>query len=118
MEDIADFLDKHREIVYKNLDHGAMPWLSLIFTVKLNFPSANLSRLNPYINAFKSVVNRKGNAMMLDLFDGENEDIHLKELMVKLESTRNVEDYSHDNHLAMIFSKSLITKSTLECKPK
>jgi len=47
----------------------------LIFTVKLNFPSANLSRLNPYINAFKSVVNRKGNAMMLDLFDGENEDI-------------------------------------------
>ena len=40
---------------------------------------------------------------MLDLFDGENEDIHLKELMVKLESTRNVEDYSHDNHLAMIF---------------
>ena len=117
LEDIADFLDKHREIVYKNLDHGAMPWLSLIFTVKLNFPSANLSRLNPYINAFKSVVNRKGNAMMLDLFDGENEDIHLKELMVKLESTRNVEDYSHDNHLAMIFSKSLITKSTLECNP-
>ena len=47
----------------------------------------------------------------------ENEDIHLKELMVKLESTRNVEDYSHDNHLAMIFSKSLITKSTLECNP-
>lgn len=46
LEDIADFLDKHREIVYKNLDHGAMPWLSLIFTVKLNFPSANLSRLN------------------------------------------------------------------------
>lgn len=44
---------------------------------------------------------------MLDLFDGENEDIHLKELMVKLESTRNVEDYSHDNHLAMIFRSPL-----------
>ena len=37
--------------------------------------------------------------------------------MVKLESTRNVEDFSHDNHLAMIFSKSLITKSTLERNP-
>ena len=117
LEDIAEFLDKHREIVYKNLDHSAMPWLSLIFTVKLNFPNASLSRLDPYINAFKSVVNREGNAMMLDLFNGENEDIHLKELIVKLESTRNVEDYSHDNHLAMIFSKFLITKSTLERNP-
>lgn len=114
LEDVADFLDKHRELVYKNLDHSAMPWLSLIFTVKLSFSDANLSRLNLYLDAFKSVVNRKGNAMMLDLFDGKNEDIHLKELMVRLESTRNMEDYSHDNHLAMIFSKSLITKSSLE----
>lgn len=117
LDDIADFLDKHREIVYQNLDHSAMPWLSLIFSVKLNFPDANFSRLNPYINAFKSVVSRKGNAMMLDLFDKKNEDIHLKELMVKLGATRNVEDFSHDNHLAIIFSKSLITKSTLEQDP-
>lgn len=117
LEDIADFLDKHRELVYINLDHSAMPWISLIFTVRLNFPDANLSRLNPYIDAFKSVVNREGNSMMLDIFDEKNEDIHLKELMVRLESTRNVEDYSHDNHLAMLFSMSLITKSTIEHNP-
>lgn len=111
LEDIADFLDKNRESVYINLDHSAMPWLSLIATVRLNCPKADFTRLMPYINAFKSAVSREGNAMMLDLFDGTNEDVHLKELMVKLESTRNVEDYSHDNQYAMTFATSLLTKA-------
>ena len=114
LEDIADFLDKHRESIYKNLDHSAMPWLSLIYTVKLNFPDVSLANINPYIKAFQSVINREANAMMLDIFERKNEDIHLKELMVKLDSTRNLEDYSYDNRIAMILSKSLITKSALE----
>lgn len=117
LEDIADLLDKNREIIYKHLDHAAMPWLSLIFTVKLNFPKADLSRLNPYINAFKGVVDLEGNALMLDIFEGKNEDLHLRELMVRLESTRNILDYSHDNHLAMILAKMLIPKAVLEHHP-
>lgn len=115
--DVADFLDNNRESVYANLDHSAMPWLSLIATVKLNLPDADLSRLMPYVNAFKGVVNKEGNAMMLDLFDGVNEDIHLKELMVRLQSTRNVADYSHDNQYAMIFAKSLLAKACREHDP-
>lgn len=117
LEDIADFLDENREIIYKHLDHAAMPWLSLIFMVKLNFPKANLSRLNPYINAFRGVVNPERNALMLDIFDSKNENLHLRELMVRLESTRNILDYSHDNHIAMILAKMLISKSVLERNP-
>ncbi len=94
-----------------------MPWLSLIFSIKLNFPDADFSRLNPYIDSFKKIVSREGNAMLLDFFDGKNEDIHLKDLMVRLESTRNIGDYSHDNQLAMLFSSSLITKSSRENNP-
>lgn len=115
--DVADFLDKNRESVYANLDHSAMPWLSLIATVKLNFPDADLTRLTPYVNAFKGVVNKDGNAMILDMFDGVNEDVHLKELMVRLQSTRNVADFSHDNQYAMIFAKSLLTKACQEQSP-
>lgn len=117
LSDVADFLDKNWESVYANLDHSAMPWLSLIATVKLNFPDADLARLMPYVNAFKGVVNKDGNAMMLDMFDGVNEDVHLKELMVRLQSTRNVADFSHDNQYAMIFAKSLLTKACQEQNP-
>ena len=115
--DVVDFLDNNRESVYANLDHSAMPWLSLIATVKLNFPDADLARLLPYVHAFKGVVNKEGNAMMLDLFESENEDIHLKEIMVRLQSTRNVGDYSHDNQYAMLFAKSLLTKACREQNP-
>lgn len=114
LSDVANFLDKNWESVYANLDHSAMPWLSLIATVKLNFPDADLARLIPYVNAFKGVVNKDGNAMMLDMFDGVNEDVHLKELMVRLQSTRNVADFSHDNQYAMILAKSLLTKACQE----
>ena len=117
LSDVADFLDKNRESVYDNLNHSAMPWLSLIATVKLNFPDADLARLMPYVNTFKRVVNKDGNAMILDMFDGVNEDVHLKELMVRLQSTRNVADFSHDNQYAMIFAKSLLTKACQEQNP-
>ena len=117
LSDVADFLDKNRESVYANLDHSAMPWLSLIASVKLNFPDADSARLTPYINAFKGVVNRERNSMMLDMFDGVNEDVHLKELMVRLQSTRNVADFSHDNQYAMLFAKSLLTKACQEQNP-
>ena len=117
LSDVADFLDNNWESVYANLDHSAMPWLSLIATVKLNFPDADLARLMPYVNTFKRVVNKDGNAMILDMFDGVNEDVHLKELMVRLQSTRNVADFSHDNQYAMIFAKSLLTKACQEQNP-
>ena len=117
LSDVADFLDKNWESVYANLDHSAMPWLSLIATVKLNFPDADLTRLMPYVNAFKGVANKDGNAMMLDMFDGVNEDVHLKELMVRLQSTRNVADFSRDNQYAMILAKSLLTKACQEQNP-
>lgn len=117
LEDVADFLDKNRECVYKFLEHSAMPWLSLILSVKLNFPEANFARLKPYIVAFDSVINKDGNAMVLDLFDGANEAVHLKELMVRLQSTRNMGDYSHDNQYALLFAKMLVTKAAKEQDP-
>lgn len=117
LEDVADFLDKNRECVYKYLEHSAMPWLSLILSVKLNFPEANFARLKPYIIAFNSVINKDRNAMVLDLFEGANEAIHLKELIVRLQSTRNIADYSHDNQYAMLFAKMLVTKAAKEQEP-
>ena len=115
LDDMADFLDSHREEFFKNLEHSAMPWITLVANVKMNCPSADISRFNLYIEAAKSVVDYKSNALYLDLLSHKNEADHLKELMVRLNTTRNVADYSHDNTLAMLFAKSLLDKAFL-CK--
>lgn len=115
LDDMADFLDSHREVFFKNLEHSAMPWITLVANVKMNCPSADISRFNLYIEAAKSVVDYKSNALYLDLFCHENEAEHLKELIVRLNTTRNVTDYSHDNTLAMLYAKSLLDKAFL-CK--
>lgn len=113
LDDMADFLDSHREVFFLNLEHSAMPWITLVANVKMNCPSADISRFNLYIEAAKSVVDYKSNALYLDLFSHENEAEHLKELMVRLNTTRNVADYSHDNTLAMLYAKSLLDKAFL-----
>lgn len=115
LDDMADFLDSHREVFFKNLEHSAMPWITLVANVQMNCSSADISRFNLYIEAAKSVVDYKSNALYLDLFSHENEAEHLKELMVRLNTTRNVADYSHDNTLAMLYAKFLLDKAFL-CK--
>lgn len=112
LDDVADFLDGHRELFFQNLEHSAMPWITLVATVKLNFPQADVSRLQRYINAAKSVVDYKSNALYFDLFEKKNLERHLKELMVKLQQTRANSDYSHDNRLAMLYAKYLLDEAS------
>lgn len=117
LDDIADFLDSHRELYYENIEHSAMPWISIIATVKMNFPNADTSRLDYYIKAAKSAANYQGNALVFDLIEHQNEEARLKELIVKLGDTRNTEDYSHDNQMAMLFAKLVLDKSYREKTP-
>ncbi len=117
LNDIADFLDAHREIFFENLEHSAMPWITLIASVKMNIPDADFSSLLPYIHAARGGVDYEKNALYLDLFEHKNEDKHLKELLVRLDATRNVGDYSHDNHLALLYAKMLLDKAVNEKNP-
>lgn len=112
LDDIADFLDSHREIFFHNLEHSAMPWMSLLAAIKLNYPTVDTTRLELYVKAALPVVDYKGNALFLDLLNQEHEEEHVKELIVRLESTRNVEDYPYDNALAMLYAKMLLDKAT------
>lgn len=117
LNDAADFLDSHREVFFQNLEHSAMPWITLLVTIKLNFPDADTSRFDQYVHAAKNVVDYKSNALYLDLLEPKNEEVHLKELMVRLESTRNLEDYSHDNSLAMLYAKLTLDKAVADRNP-
>lgn len=115
--DVMDFLNENREIFFKNIEHSAMPWFSLINGMRTIFPDADFSGLQLYENALNMAVEKEGNEMFLDLYANKNLAPHLKELLVKLKSTREREDYSKDNRTALILAKRLLSQAVEEGNP-
>lgn len=115
--DIVDFLNENREALFKNIEHSAMPWFSLINGLRSIFPNADYSNLQLYENALNEVVEKDGNEMYLDLYANKNLSSHLKELLVKLKTTRERDDYSKDNRIALLFAKRLLSKAVTENSP-
>lgn len=114
-----DFLNKNREAFFSNLSHSAMPWLILIRTYHTKTSGEEMDELSMYEAAAKSALEQNGNEKYLTLI-GEDEHIekHLKEELVKLQSTRNTEDFAHDNYTALMLAKKLITKSVRDDNPE
>lgn len=118
MDSIADFLDKNREMVFRNIEHSAMPWLTLIDALKTQFPDADHSSLRFYERAFLANIERDGNELLLDLIENRNLSSHLKELLAKLQSTRERGDYSKDNRMALVYAKRLLSQATEQENPE
>lgn len=111
VSDIEDFLSLNREAYYRNLEHGSMPWISLIVSIQEVLPNADYSGLLPYVTAARQVACKEGNEMLFDLFEGKNLAKHLKVVQYKLQNTRSRSDYAMDNHMAMIISKKLLCQA-------
>lgn len=115
--DMTDFLNENREIFFKNIEHSAMPWFTLINGMRSIFPDADYSGLQLYENALNMVVEKEGNELFLDLYANKNLASHLKELLVKLKSTRERDDYSKDNRTALVLAKRLLSQAVEEGNP-
>jgi hypothetical protein len=114
---VMDFLNENREIFFRNIEHSAMPWFSLINGMRTIFPDADFSGLQLYENALNIALEKEGNEMFLDLYANKNIASHLKELLVKLKSTRERDDYSKDNRTALVFAKRLLSQAVEEENP-
>lgn len=115
----VDFLNKNREVFFSNLEHSAMPWLSLIKTYCALNPGVATEELSVYETAAMMAVENSGNEKYLHLIDdGENLEKHLKEELAKLQSTRDIGDFAHDNYTALILAKKLLTKAVKEDLPE
>lgn len=108
VDDVTTFLDQNREPFFRNLEHGSMPWISLILSMQEVRPNDNYTGLMPYVAAARSSAFKEGNEMLFDLLEGKNLRKHLKEAQYKLQETRNRSDYAMDNHIAMILAKKLL----------
>lgn len=116
-----DFLDSNREDFFANIEHSAVPWLSLIASYRKMHPKASIGNLSYYEDVLKTVIEREGNEKLLVVLGYSNQsDIvkHLKEVLVKLQKTRSIEDYAHDNKNALILAKLLLTQAVNEDRPE
>ena len=107
-DDITTFLDQNREAYFRNLEHGSMPWITLILSLQEIRPDDNYAGLMPYVAAAKQVVAPSGNELYFDILEEKNLRKHLKEELYKLQETRNRSDYTMDNRTAMILAKKLL----------
>lgn len=115
--DVTDFLNENREIFFKNIEHSAMPWFTLINGIYSIFPDADYSSLQQYKNVLNEMLEKEGNELYLDLYANKNLASHLKELLVKLTTTRERDDYSKDNSTALIFAKKLLSQAVTKENP-
>lgn len=111
VNDVTEFLDKNREDFFGDLNHGSMPWITFIVSMQEVIPDCDYSGLTPYITAARSVAQKEGNELVFDILEEKNLANRLKELLYKLQNTRNRSDYSMDNRLSMVVAKKLISQA-------
>lgn len=107
-DDVANYLDQNREAFFRNLEHGSMPWVTLVFSLQELRPDGNYAGLMPYMTAAKNAASSRGNELFFDLLEEKNLRKHLKEELYKLQETRNRSDYTMDNRTAMVIAKKLL----------
>lgn len=117
VNDITDFLNQNREAFFKNIEHGAMPWISLLVSIQEVLPEADYSGVQPYVTAARQIIPYQGNDLYLDLFDGIDLAKHLKSIIFKLQETRNRSDFAMDNQMAIIIAKRLLSQAYEDYSP-
>lgn len=117
VKDVTEFLDSNREAFFANLDHGSMPWITLLVSMQEVLPDQDYSGVQPYVTAARQVAQRKGNELLFDILEETNLFSRLKEFQYKLQKTRNRSDYSMDNEMAMIVAKKLLNQSYIGNDP-
>lgn len=115
IQDTASYLDNRREDVFANLEHSAIPWSTLINGMHEYIPQGDFTGLTLYERAFSQVMEDKGNHLIRDIYDDTKDmTAYLKEYLVKMGETRNVDDYGKDSVMLQMLTMSKLTKEQAE----
>lgn len=116
---IEDFLNSHRESIYKNAAHSAMPWITLIGNLDEYQPKEAMTTLDRYKDILINIIRgeEKSNPL-LDVMQDKDLSIHLKSILSKLDSTRIRKDYDKDNQMALYCASRLIAQAAKGNKPE
>lgn len=111
-EIVLDFLNEHREIIFKTGISDAMPWLVTLYNIKRIYSSADFSQtgLGYYISVFEMIVPAELVSNYKAIINGDS--IVLKQLLrkslIKLNETRNIDDFTSDNEVALTIAGRMI----------
>ncbi len=109
--EVLDFLNEYREPIMQNLEHSAIPWVTLLTQLEKFYPERFNNQLKMYKNIFIDNIEKSGNERLKDILYGDNLAQHLFESIKQLEETRNSSDYASDNASAVLIANRLIRQA-------
>ncbi|MFH6991853.1 hypothetical protein [Flavobacterium sp. FlaQc-48] len=113
---LLEYMNKEREIIIGGGINEALPWLLTLYNIRRLYPTADFSAvgLGFYLNIFEMIVPADTIKKYKDIIEADSEDLkkHLKESLIKLNETRNTEDFVYDNESAIKMSNRLVEYST------
>lgn len=110
---LIDYLNKEREALFGAGIIEAVPWLILLYNIKRLYPNADFSAtsLGYYLNIFETIVPQDMIVKHKNIINGTstNNKDYLKQSIIKLWSTRNLDDIKYDIHHALTIANRLIS---------
>ena len=122
IEDIAKrieaFLCDKKDVVYSNMEHSAVPWYTLIRSLRQYGATGKYLVMDSLEGMMKTILLQNGNEKMVEFYDKkEDKSALLMEELAKLETTRNPEDIGQDSNMALELAKDVIEKAVADRKP-
>ena len=109
--EVLDFLNEYREPIMLNLEHSAIPWVTLLTQLERYYPERFNDQLKMYKNIFIDNIEKSGNERLKEILDGDNLTQHLFESIKQLEDTRNSSDYASDNKAVVLIANRLLPQA-------
>lgn len=115
---IEAFLCDKKDVVFFNMEHSAIPWYTLIRSLRKLGVTGKYTVMDSLEGMMKAVILQNGNENIVSLYN-ENEDksAMLMEELAKLETTRNPEDIGLDSHNALALAMDVLEKAVTDNKP-
>lgn len=116
---MEDFLCDKRDSFYKNIEHSAAPWYSLIKAVFQLGAKGEYPVLKSIEAILKAILIQNGNENLIRQFDEKEDKANLLiEELAKLETTRSSDDIGNDSRKAIFLAKIVVEQAFKEQKPE
>ena len=115
---IEAFLCDKRDVVYSNMEHSAVPWYTLIRSLRQLGAIGKYPVMDSLEGIMKAIMLQNGNENIVRFYDEkEDKSALLMEELAKLETTRNPEDIGLDSHNALVLATDVLEKAVADSKP-
>lgn len=115
---IEAFLCDKRDVVYSNMEHSAVPWYTLIRSLRQLGAIGKYPVMDSLEGIMKAIMLQNGNENIVSFYDEKKDkSALLMEELAKLETTRNPEDIGLDSHNALVLATYVLEKAVADSKP-